>query len=72
MAKDYPDTKTPQAPGISQVVQTAEGQWTGAGENYSLTFTIAGTDLKHSVEIKNDRLTMTVDSKTHVVFEREY
>ena len=72
VAKDYPDTKTPQAPGISQVVQTAEGQWTGAGENYSLTFTIAGTDLKHSVEIKNDRLTMTVDSKTHVVFEREY
>ena len=72
VAKDYPDLKTPQAPGISQVVQTSEGQWTGANENYSLSFTIAGTDLKPSAVIKSDRLTITVDSKTHVVFLREY
>jgi hypothetical protein len=72
VAKDYPDTKTPQAPGISQVVYSSKGQWTGAKENYSLSFNIAGTDLKYSAEIKGDRLTIIVDSKTHVVFQREY
>lgn len=58
MAKDFSETKS------------VPGQWTGAKGNYSVTYSMAGRELKFFAAIKNDRLTITMDSKTELVFER--
>ena len=67
--KDYPNPKA--TPGTPLDFQTATGTWAGANGNYRMEFSLGGADLKPTVVIEGDRMTMMMD-KIAVVFDREY